>query len=645
MADRSGSAAADALRPSDFLLDTASVAARSFPTVPASRIESLMPASTDPPRDNVVPPTSRAEWIAIAVILACAIVVRCAVPNGMAVEHFDEGVYASNLFSGPALSYEYPFRDLYAPPLLPTLIEIGVWLLGPASLGPMLVNLVAGCLTVLLLWRVGRAWFGPAAGATAAALCAFSDFHVLYSRTALTDPLLGLTMLAAVYAIWRTHLSGDARWGLAAALAAGAAWWTKYNGWLPLAVGLSGVAAWQCFTLSRERAVVRHAGVWLGIALATAAVWSPVWIGLQSAGGYSVVASNHRQYLVGFPGWPDSLVRHFQVHRHFDGWLTIAGFAVATAGVAFLARAGQRKLNISSLSVAAVGLAVAGFAAVAGSVVPLAVLAACGIAAQTGLIARGAASSPAGEVADARRLAAWLLAAWFVGLLLATPLYRPYPRLSLPWLIAAWLGCGAFAAFAIRFTEQILNADSSPLPGRRPIVPFVMAVAGVGLLVLSGERLTRHEVPGWQRRDALVSIADDLLRRASEEATTGGSVAESVMVIYVFGEPGLFYQLAAAAPRHPRLQYVVAPVSSLEFPPARSGGKPVTTLLVVGPHARRTAGFEAAWNRHAGRFQRVGPALPYRASDLVLLNEWSPSEITGPDSPPPQEIELFRLRE
>ena len=41
----------------------------------------------------------------------------------MAVEHFDEGVYASNIWFGPEAGYQYPMRRLYAPPLLPSLIE------------------------------------------------------------------------------------------------------------------------------------------------------------------------------------------------------------------------------------------------------------------------------------------------------------------------------------------------------------------------------------------------------------------------------------------------------------------------------------------------------------------------------------------
>jgi len=48
---------------------------------------------------------------------------------------------------------------------------------------------------------------------------------------------------------------------------------------------------------------------------------------------------------------------------------------------------------------------------------------------------QGGSENPHGEVGSkslGRSLAAWLLAAWFCGLLLATPLYYPYPRLTIP---------------------------------------------------------------------------------------------------------------------------------------------------------------------------------------------------------------------
>ncbi len=91
----------------------------------------------------------------------------------MAVEHFDEGVYASNLYCPP--QYQYPARYLYAPPLLPSLLE---WflILGGTPVAAMAVNVLAGSLTVTSVWWVTRDGFGPVAALAATTLAATSGF-------------------------------------------------------------------------------------------------------------------------------------------------------------------------------------------------------------------------------------------------------------------------------------------------------------------------------------------------------------------------------------------------------------------------------------------------------------------------------------
>src|SRR6187401_249796 len=68
---------------------------------------------------------TRREWVLLGAVLAAGIALRALALSRSAVEHFDEGVYASNLyFSGP--EYAYPLQRYYAPPLLPALIETGM---------------------------------------------------------------------------------------------------------------------------------------------------------------------------------------------------------------------------------------------------------------------------------------------------------------------------------------------------------------------------------------------------------------------------------------------------------------------------------------------------------------------------------------
>src|SRR5687768_9788540 len=114
---------------------------------------------------------ARRELVLLAVILAVGAALRIAAASRSAVEHFDEGVYASNFWFGPP-DFAYPDRSLYAPPLLPALIEAGM----VAGLAPntaaLLPGMAAASATIVALWWLGRTWFGPGVGLTAAALCA-----------------------------------------------------------------------------------------------------------------------------------------------------------------------------------------------------------------------------------------------------------------------------------------------------------------------------------------------------------------------------------------------------------------------------------------------------------------------------------------
>ena len=284
---------------------------------------------------RITPPV-RGEIALLILIVVCGFALRAAYPSKMSIEHFDEGIYASNVWFGEGEDFRYPNRHLYAPPLLPFLLEWSVILFGPSAAGTMLIGIVCGGGTIGLIWWVARRWFGVEAGIAAATLAAFSDYHLLYSRTALTDVLLLLFVLLAVYFTWeafrkmrlrwivaagmttglashqigivcgggtvgliwwvarrwfgveagiaaatlaafsdyhllysRTALTDvllllfvllavyftweafrkmRLRWIVAAGMTTGLAWWTKYNGWLPLAIGLSGAIPWVSFS-------------------------------------------------------------------------------------------------------------------------------------------------------------------------------------------------------------------------------------------------------------------------------------------------------------------------------------------------------------------------------------------------------------
>ncbi len=98
---------------------------RETPACPAPRFfhHRMSPLSTDEPGGGGLAWRYELAW-AIAVTLL-GFVLRISTASNSAVEHFDEGVYASNLFMGPDTGYRFPNQHLYAPPLHSTMIEWG----------------------------------------------------------------------------------------------------------------------------------------------------------------------------------------------------------------------------------------------------------------------------------------------------------------------------------------------------------------------------------------------------------------------------------------------------------------------------------------------------------------------------------------
>jgi len=178
----------------------------------------------------------------------------------VALTHYDEGVYASNLWFPSGAGY--PARELYAPPLLPGLIELCQSLWGAGIWQPLLPTLAAGILLPVVGWWVARRWFGPVAGLLTLVLVAMSPTQVLFSRSALTDSPVTLWLLMSVAAA-REGLTrrSPLALGLAATCAA-LAWWTKWSGWLSLAITGAALPPWLwCLTRRHPAQSESMAGV------------------------------------------------------------------------------------------------------------------------------------------------------------------------------------------------------------------------------------------------------------------------------------------------------------------------------------------------------------------------------------------------
>lgn len=515
------------------------------------------------------PPVARLELLWLAAALLVGAILRLSYPGRMAIEHFDEGVYASNFWFD---SGEYPARHLYAPPLLPTAIEwtmIIASLLGlkPTGMVPMIPSLVAGLATIPSMWWVGRRWFGPTAGLVAAWLVATSDFHASYSRAALTDVPVSLFILWGTYFTWQAIQTGQRRSLILGAVFTALAWWTKYNGWLPLAIGISGAAAQQVFLPRSERQIWVVGQRWLVVAGLAFLFWSPVLIGLQKHGGYAAVAANHRQYVQGFSAWignAESQIVNITVYEdHLAGiadWLPF-GFRLqsATTWILFLG-------------------AVAGcvFAAV-------------------------------GKSRVSAQATHWNLLAWICGLTVATPCYYPYPRLVLPWLVAVWLGAGLLVQIITDSGKFIsLNLNPTDRPWTLQWFEVLICACLVASLVV---RFFLDDVRAWEDRTNLAERVVEVSRHIKSRAAAQGS-PEDEGIVYVYGSPPIVFHLAAAG------LPLTSPVQNLDFV---SQPHPRPVFLVRTELALDDPGFQTAWEAAEGHFDSVLVGLVKR-SYLVFLD-------------------------
>ncbi len=580
-------------------------------------------------------------WLVAAIFLA-GLGLRVAWPSRLAVEHFDEGVYASNIFfSGEKGDERYPDQHLFAPPLFPALIEFGMVIAGPSNSTAMAVSILAGSLTIPLVWWVGRRWCGPSAGLASSTLVALNDVHIFFSRAALTDVPLCFWLIAAVYFLWEGLASRSRLALFVAGIAAGLAWWTKYNGWLPLAIGLAGLVPWSIFgadpsPLLTPRAVPNLralAGLlvrWAFVAGVAVAIWSPFLLSLEARGGYAAVAANHRGYLVGLSGWWDSLTQQAGKLAALDGWLSFCAPLAAILACLCFQRfsTGRSTWNLLGTNrLVLVGLPVAlGLTTAAGS----SLVAGLGAAAGIGwLIASRSRADEAKTNAEPIRLAGWLLAAWYVGLFLTTPLYTPYPRLALPWLTACWLGGGQLIGLVIGrednstyvrvaasdSTDHQLAAEGpvSGQPASRTSAVVVLLLATVVCAALECF-LSPPGVPGWEPRNALADATPEVLKVIQGNTGLARRADLESFIIYTYGEPAALFQLRLAGARW------VRPIKDLGLAHPAAPRPKLPTFVLFGRQARATPGFSQQLVDRRDRLHFIA-RVTYRQSRLVTLDE------------------------
>jgi hypothetical protein len=219
-----------------------------------------------------------------------------------------------------------------------------------------------------------------------------------------------------------------------------------------------------------------------------------------------------------------------------------------------------------------------------------------------------------------QRFGACLVAVLAVGLAVSIPLYRPYPRLLLPWLPGVWW-CLSW------WCGRILDATESGGGGRLVARPPMWAAALIVVALLAG-CVWRHPNHPWRTRLALRDVAHQINQIARQSPNRS---------LRVFGEPAMFFHLCETGSPHQ-----TTPIQTLTF--AKQPHRPFAPdiFLVAGPHARRSPQFQESWPDVAARLELIGE-FDYFATDFVALNHHPRGEVRagrGPNEP----IRLYRLR-
>ncbi|MFD6756351.1 dolichyl-phosphate-mannose--protein mannosyltransferase [Micromonospora gifhornensis] len=178
------------------------------------------------------------SWLATAVVVAIAAILRFANLSHPPGKIFDEIYYARDAWALVDKGVEWNYKDggpsyVVHPPLGKWLIGLGEWAFGysdaehgisvPGQLfttapefGWRFSAALIGTLSVLLLIRIGRRLFGSTVlGCAAGLLLAVDGYHLVLSRTALLDIFLLFFVLAAFGALVLDRDATRRRWARA----------------------------------------------------------------------------------------------------------------------------------------------------------------------------------------------------------------------------------------------------------------------------------------------------------------------------------------------------------------------------------------------------------------------------------------------
>jgi len=311
----------------------------------------------------------------------------------------------------------------------------------------------------------------------------------------------------------------------------------------------------------------------------------------QEPGGYGLLLEHESQFVR--PGMALAQAwAHFRAQLHLDGWLGRSAPALAALGV--VAGLGRER-RITSLAragmVGALGFAL-GLTAFAGA----------------------AALTTAGRMGRSREAGARVTLAFFLVFSLLTPLYFPYPRLLIPWLIASVLLAGvAIHRFVAGPVVAASDPQSDPNGWTSRLWVTPVAIVAVGLTGLCTVLRPPWEAGHtYQPKDGFREAASQIAEAVGPGAT-----------VLVWAEPAVaFYLRSHGVPADP-----IADIREL-----RADQRDQPLYLVASLYAQRIPGaygLERWRHAHPGQLEEVARAPVRAVSDVRLLDDFPLEEAAG----------------
>lgn len=137
--------------------------------------------------------------------------------------------YSSSGYDGV---WKYVLSGEYNPPLF---YWITTFMLnfGDSEFVLRFIPCVVGVLTIPVVYLLGKEWRNETVGLVAAALLAFSPFHIYYSQEARAYTLAVLLVVLMLYSYLRAAKTNQYKWWILMGVLAGLAFWTHFYTFLP----------------------------------------------------------------------------------------------------------------------------------------------------------------------------------------------------------------------------------------------------------------------------------------------------------------------------------------------------------------------------------------------------------------------------